>query len=288
MHRRIAALLLLLGLLVCLPVAASPALWVVRGEQGTIYLFGTVHLMPSDSNWSSPELDQALKDSNRLSIELVDDDPANMQAQVLKYGLSTGSTLSSKLSLKDRDRLAKAAVAAGVPGGVNTLDRMRPWLAAVTLSVAPLVQAGLDPALGVDRTLRKRMEAAGKPVDGLESAEMQLRLFADLPEKLQLDFLRQTFDDVDQGPAKLRELIDAWRRGDVDTIARIEDEDILTQSPELYQAVLVKRNQAWAQTLAARLREPGVTFVAVGAGHLAGPDSVQKQLEKLGFTATRL
>lgn len=278
----------LLCFFMCGSVAARPALWVVHGEQGTIYLFGTVHLMPSDANWGSPELDKALEASQRLSLELVDDDAANMQAQVLKYGMDPTRTLSSKLSLRDRDRLTKAADAARVPGGINTLDRMRPWLAAVTLSIAPLVQAGMDPAHGVDKTLRRRMEAAGKPVDGLETAADQLRMLYDLPEKLQLDFLRQTFDDVDQGPKKLRELIDAWRRGDVDTIARVEDEDIRALSPQLYDALLVKRNKAWAQTLAARLREPGVTFVAVGAGHLAGPDSVQKQLEQLGYRAERV
>ncbi|TBR38787.1 TraB/GumN family protein [Dyella terrae] len=286
--RRVVAAVLLLGLLVCTPAIARPALWVVRGDLGTVYLFGTVHLMPSDANWSSPELDKALEASQRLSIELIDDDAANMQAQVLKYGFSADGTLSSKLSLRDRDRLAKAADAARVPGGIATLDHMRPWLAAVTLSIAPLVQAGMDPALGVDRTLRKRMEAAGKPVDGLESAEQQLSMFANLSETLQLDFLRQTFDEVDQGPKKLRELIDAWRRGDVDTIAKIEDEDIRALSPELYEALLVNRNKAWAKTLATRLHEPGVSFVAVGAGHLAGPESVQKQLEKLGFTVQRL
>lgn len=285
--RRLAALLVLL-LLASPIVQADPALWVVRHDGATVYLFGTVHLMPSDANWSTPALDKALAESQRLSIELTDDDSANMQAQVLKYGLNPSKPLSQLLSMRDRDRLKRAADTARIPGGIDTLQIMRPWLAAVTLSVTPLVQAGLDPKLGVDKTLRKRMEDAGKPVDGLESAEQQLRMLADLPESLQLDFLRQSMDDIDQGPKKLRELIDAWRRGDVDTIARVEDEDIRQLSPELYDAMIVRRNKAWAQTLAERLKQPGTSFVAVGAGHLAGPDSLQKQLQDMGFTVTRL
>lgn len=285
--RRFAALLVVL-LLSSPIVQADPALWVVRHDGATVYLFGTVHLMPSDANWSTPALDKALAASQRLSIELIDDDSANMQAQVLKYGLNPSKPLSQLLSMRDRDRLKRAADTARIPGGIDTLQIMRPWLAAVTLSVAPLVQAGLDPKLGVDKTLRKRMEEAGKPVDGLESAEQQLRMLADLPESLQLDFLRQSMDDIDQGPKKLRELIDAWRRGDVDTIARVEDEDIRQLSPELYDAMIVRRNRAWAQTLAERLKQPGTSFVAVGAGHLAGPDSLQKQLQGMGFTVTRL
>jgi len=286
LFRRICALCAL-SLLLAAPVVARPGLWVAKNDHATVYLFGTVHLLPSDANWSSPELDKALEASQRLSVELVDDDQANMQALVMKYGLDVAHPLSDKLTLHDRSRLERAAADANLPGGVAMLQPMRPWLAAITLAVTPLVKAGMDPALGVDKLLRARMEKAGKPVDGLETAELQLRMLADMPEAMQIDFLRQTFNDIAEGPAKLRDLIDAWRNGDTDTIARIEDEDLRQASPALYQRMLVKRNQAWAKTIAERMQQPGVSFVAVGAGHLAGPDSVQKQLEKLGIAVQR-
>ena len=276
-----------LGLLVAAPIRATPALWVARKDQATVYLFGTVHLLPSDTNWSSKELDRALDASGTLLIELVDDNPANMQGLVLKYGLDPAHPLSAKLSPRDRNRLERAATEAELPGGAATLQSMRPWLAAVTLAMTPLIRAGMDPAQGVDRTLRTRMEKAGKAVEGLETAEQQLRMLADMPEDMQLAFLRQSLDEVAQGPARLRELIDAWRRRDTDTIARIEDEDLRKDSPELYDRMLVHRNQAWAKAIAERMRQPGIVFVAVGAGHLAGPDSLQKQLEKLGIEVKR-
>jgi uncharacterized protein YbaP (TraB family) len=284
--RRLRALFALC-LLLAAPAFADPALWIARKDQATVYLFGTVHLLPSDTHWSSKALDQALDASGTLLIELTDDNPANMQALVLKYGLDPGHPLSSKLSPRDRGRLERAATEAELPGGAATLQPMRPWLAAVTLAMTPLVRAGMDPAQGVDRLLRKRMEQAGKPVEGLETAEQQLRMLADMPERMQIDFLRQSLDEVAQGPARLRDLIDAWRRGDTDTIARIEDEDLRKDSPELYDRMLVKRNQAWAKTIAERMRHPGTTFVAVGAGHLAGPDSLQEQLRKLGVEVER-
>ncbi|WNL47447.1 TraB/GumN family protein [Dyella sp. BiH032] len=284
--RRICALLVL-SLLLAAPAFATPALWVARKDQATVYLFGTVHLLPSDTNWSSQALDRALEASGTLLIELVDDNPANMQALVLKYGLDPAHPLSAKLSPRDRNRLERAANEAELPGGAATLQPMRPWLAAVTLAMTPLVRAGMDPAQGVDRTLRARMEKAGKAVQGLETAEQQLRMLADMPESMQLSFLRQSLDEVAEGPARLRELIDAWRRGDTDTIARIEDEDLRKDTPELYDRMLVQRNQAWAKAIAERMHQPGTTFVAVGAGHLAGPDSLQKQLEKLGVEVKR-
>jgi len=36
------------------------------------------------------------------------------------------------------------------------------------------------------------------------------------------------------------------------------------------------------------MAKPGTVFVAVGAGHLAGPDSVQAQLARLGVKAQRI
>ncbi|MFC5741866.1 TraB/GumN family protein [Dyella tabacisoli] len=279
---------LLLTLAIITPAVAHPALWIAKNEHATVYLFGTVHLLPSETDWSSPQLDEALKHSQRLSIELVDDDVATMQALVLKFGLDMAHPLSSKLSAADQEKLQQAAATAQLPGGVSTLQPMRPWLAALTLAMAPLVQAGLNPDLGVDKLLKDRMQKAGKPVDGLETAEQQIGLLAHMSEPMQLDFLRQTFSDVAEGPAKLRELIDAWKNGDVAAIAGLADNELRQQSPALYQRLIVARNKAWAKIIAERMQQPGVSFVAVGAGHLAGPDSLQTQLEAQGITTTLL
>lgn len=279
---------LVLNLLLVAAAFAQPGLWVVKQGEATIYLFGTVHLLPSDTNWSSPALDKALADSQRLSIEIVDDDSPSMQALVMQHGVDFSHPLSTKLDDRDMHRLEKAATDAKVPGGLAALQPMRPWLAALTLTVAPLVQAGMDPSQGVDKQLKARMQQAGKPVDGLETSEKQILMLADLPEAMQLDFLRQSFKEVADGPAKLRELVDAWRRGDTDAIAKVEDEDLRKESPMLYQRLIVERNEAWARTIAERLKQPGVSFIAVGAGHLAGPDSVQAQLRKLGVESSRI
>ncbi|MGC1550443.1 MAG: TraB/GumN family protein, partial [Rhodanobacter sp.] len=248
-------------LLLSVPVLtlAHPALWAAKNGQATVYLFGTVHLLPQDANWSTPQIDTALQQSSRLSIELIDDDATTMQALVLKYGIDLDHPLSSLLDASDQTKLQQAAEAAKLPGGAAMLQPMRPWLAGLTLTIAPLMQAGLDPKLGVDKILKARMLAAGKPVDGLETSEQQIRMLADMPVAMQLDFLRQALTDVASGPAKIRELIDAWKNGDVDTIASIENTDLRQQSPALYQQLIVQRNQAWAKTIAARMQQPGVS-----------------------------
>jgi uncharacterized protein YbaP (TraB family) len=281
---------LLFCLVLLLPAAAiaRPALWAVKDADTTIYLFGTVHLLPNDADWHDATLDRAVADSQALYIELTDDDPGNMMALVLRYGLDAAHPLSSQLDADEQQRLRTVATEAGVPGGMQALNVMRPWLAALTLTTAPLLKAGLDPEHGVDKQLKAQMSAAGKQVFGLETAEQQMRFLADMPQEVQLDFLRSAMRDADKGPTQLPRLIDAWKDGDVATIARLEDEDMRQTAPELYQRLLVQRNEAWATKIAALLQQPGTVFIAVGAAHLAGPDSVQAQLHKLGIEAPRL
>jgi uncharacterized protein YbaP (TraB family) len=283
-HRRFFVALLPLLFLLCGNALAHPAMWQVKSGNSTIYLFGTVHVLPNDTDWHFPALSQALTQSQTLYLELTDDDQANMTALVMRYGLDTEHPLSTQLSDSDNAALTRAAQMAGLPGGAATLQPMKPWLAALTLTVAPLMKAGLDPAEGVDKQLKLQMTTAGKPVRGLETAEQQIQFLADMPNGLQLAFLRDTLRDADKDVAELRSLVDAWKRGDVAAIAKLENDELKTEEPALYQSLLVQRNTAWAAKIKDMLKQPGTVFVAVGAAHLAGPDSVQAQLAKLGIS----
>lgn len=280
----------LIALLLLLPALAiaDPALWVVKDANTTIYLFGTVHLLPNDSSWRSATLDKALADSRSLYIEVTDDNPENMAALVLQHGMDAAHPLNTLLSSAEMLQLGDAANKASVPGGMPLLNMMRPWLAALTIATAPLLKAGLDPEHGVDRQLKAQMTAAGKPVVGLETAEQQIRLLADMPQDTQLALLRSTLRDFDKASTQLAPLIEAWKGGDVATIARLEDEDLRQSEPALYMRLLVDRNQRWAASIRDLLaNEHGTIFIAVGAAHLAGPDSVQAQLRKLGLETER-
>lgn len=287
MNKRTRFARVLIGLALLLPAAATarPALWVVKDADTTVYLFGTVHLLPGSTAWHNPALDKALADSRTLYIELTDDDQVTMLALVMRYGMDTAHPLSSLLDDADDARLKAAAGSAGI--SLQALNVMRPWMAALTLATVPLLKARLDPEHGVDKQLKAQMSAAGKPVLGLETAAQQIHFLADMPEALQLDFLRSTMRDIDKGPAQLTQLVDAWKNGDVDAIAKLEDEELRQQNPALYETLLVARNRAWAAKIADLLHTPGTLFIAVGAGHLAGPDSVQVQLKKLGIDSAR-
>ncbi|WP_426700357.1 TraB/GumN family protein [Rhodanobacter sp. Col0626] len=281
-------LVALVLLLASVPALAKPALWVLKDADTTIYLFGTVHLLPNDTEWHYPALDKALADSRTLYLELTDDDQANMMALVLRYGVDTAHPLPTLLNHAEQLRLSNAADKAGVPGGMQALNVMRPWLAALTLATTPLLKAGLDPEHGVDKQLKAQMSGVGKQVLGLETAEQQIRFLADMPKPIELAFLRSTVRDADKGSIELTKLIDAWKDGDTATIARLEDEDMHQTEPKLYERLLVQRNRAWATKIAAMLQQPGTVFIAVGAAHLAGPDSVQAQLKQMGLPSEQV
>jgi uncharacterized protein YbaP (TraB family) len=266
---------------------AEPALWAIKDHDSTIYLFGTIHVLKPDTQWRSAKIDKALAASGDLTLEIVGaDDPNVMQPLVAKYGLDPAHPLSGKIGPDKFKQAAALAQGGGVPP--QMLEMMRPWMAAVSLSFVPVLKAGYDPNSGVERVLTREVQAAGKPEHAFETPEQQIRFFADLPPKTEADFLSSTLEDADEGVGKIDKMVAAWAAGDTAELEQEFVSEMKGEYPELYDLLIVKRNQDWAGQLKAKLAGSGVSFVAVGSGHLVGPDSVQAQLAKLGIKAERV
>jgi uncharacterized protein len=202
---------------------------------------------------------------------------------VRQLGFDQQHPLSTELPPDDLAHLDSAAKNVGIPAGEKALEPMRPWLAALALSDALLIHAGYDPDSGVERVLQQRAVAAHKSVRGFETLEQQTHFFADMSPKLQISVLEDALGDADAGPAKLDALVDAWLKGDQAGITRLIIDELKKPFPVLYRTLLVARNEAWAGAVAGMLKEPGIRFIAVGAGHLAGPDSLRAKLEQRGI-----
>ena len=290
MIRLFARLLAAIGALALVagPAAAEPALWKVQGQGGsTVYLFGTVHVLRKDTVWRSPKIDAAFARSQDLWLEITDDEPGKVQDLLESLGIDRAHPLSTKAPAKDMARLPGVAETLGAKGGEGMFEPMQPWFAALTITLAPIVAAGFDPQSGVDRTLKAQAIAAGKPLKAFETGESQLHFLADLPNAVQVEYLENALDDFDKGPAKLGAMVANWRDGDVDALAASELADMRKDQPEIYRTLLVDRNRRWAAAIVERLKQPGVSFVAVGAAHLAGPDSVLAMLAARGVTVHR-
>jgi uncharacterized protein YbaP (TraB family) len=265
---------------------SEPAIWVVKGPHATVYLFGTIHALQPDHPWQSAKIDAAIKESGTLWLEIPDvDNPSAMQPLILQLGMDPGHPLSSKLTPDQVAKLNKAA--APLPGGEALLESMKPWLAGMMLSLAPVLQAGYDPNSGVEFVLKPEFTKANKPVKGFETAEQQIHYFADMPEKAQIDFLTSELNDADSASDKFKELVAAWYAGDVTKLDDLNNADFRDKFPDLFQVLVVKRNQNFTTQIQEMLKGDGVSFVAVGAGHLVGKDGVPAMLEKQGYKVTR-
>jgi uncharacterized protein YbaP (TraB family) len=287
--RRLAAVACAFALFSSAPAWAKPALWLVRGPTARVYLFGTIHALPPGTDWHSATLDHAFGDAHDVWLEVADaGDKAAMGPLMQRFGADPGHPLTSKLTQDRIDRL-EAVLRRSTGGGEAGVDGLRPWVAALVVALAPLRAAGLNPDSGADVDLKAAAVAAGKPVHGLETAEQQLRIFADLPPRAEIALLDEALDDADAGPAKLAQMLAAWIAGDVATLARLtHEESDGPQWHDLDRAIFHDRNAAWAEQIATLLNGSGTVFIAVGAGHLVGPDNVQQMLVAKGFKVERV
>jgi len=269
------------------PQPAKPALWEVSDADTTIYLFGTIHLLPNDIQWRTARIDQAVSGSQQLVVEtIVDDkDPTKLMSAMASLAFNTPNLppLLERVPAAKRPALAAAVRKSGLPP--QALDKMETWAAAFILLGNKFRELGLSG--GVEGVLRKDFAAQGKSVGELESNLEQLSFFDKLPEPAQRNLLEGAIEESKSMTDEFGGILKAWSSGDVNGIARTFDRDLST-SPELQQALIRQRNANWSKWIEQRLAQPGAVLVAVGAGHLAGKDSVLEMLKKSGYKVRRL
>jgi hypothetical protein len=263
----------------------DPALWVVRDEDTTIYLFGTVHILKPGLGWFDEAVKDAFDKSDRLVLEMVEPSPAETQQLFSKLAIDTsGKTLRSKMTDGDRPIYEAAVGKIGLP--VAALDPLDPWAAAVTLSVVNMQKQGFDANSGVEKQLTAAANASKKPIGGVETMEYQLGIFDTIPEADQIRFLIETAKMTDDTGKMMDRMVELWGTPDPDALGQLMNEGMTSRA--LYDALLTNRNANWAKWIDAQMEKPGVTFMAVGAGHLSGPTSVQALLPAYGLTAQRV
>jgi uncharacterized protein YbaP (TraB family) len=267
---------------------AEPALWMVKGPHATVYLFGSVHVLKKDAPWRTPKIDAAIQKSGSLWLEIAElDDQKAMQALVMQLGVDPQHPLSTRLNKEELAKLDAVAKSAGLPGGEAAMEPLRPWTAAMTLSMIPMIKAGYDPSSGVELILKPEFVKAAKAVHGFETAAEQLHFLADMPERAQVDYLDSTVKDFDAAAEKFNKIVASWYAGDQEALNDEFNGEFRAKYPELYQTLIVRRNEGFTKQIAELLKGDGTSFVAVGAAHLVGPDGVPAMLEKLGFTVAR-
>lgn len=265
--------------------SGSPALWKVADEDTTIYLFGTVHALPEDVEWSTPMLENALAESDSIvtEIKMGPEIGQEMQTLVMTMGvLPKGTTLRSLLSEEQKASYEEAMGKLSVPPAA--FDQFEPWYAGMMMSMLPLLQQGYSPDAGVEKVLLTK--AGEKDQQALETIEFQISVFDELPQESQIGFLIDAANGIDEIKPMLDKMVAEWVEGDADALAKLMNEGLT--DPAVAESLLYMRNRNWADWIDTRLDIPGTVFIAVGAGHLAGDKSVQDYLAEREIETIRV
>lgn len=246
------------------PVQVGPALWVIQDSDTTIFLFGTFHALDGRSQWFTRSVRAAFDASDALILEtLVPEDPAELHAVLARNSLAGQPKVGQPVVSVSR-----------APGFVAEAGQAMSAGRAIGMSVEH----------GADAVLRRAADASGKPVEGLESFEFQLRMFGSLPAAPTTAAARPSKSNLG---GLMGGMQSAWNRGDNEGFAAILG-NVRAQSPQAYKTLFADRNANWAGWIANRMSQPGTVFVAVGTGHLVGPDSVQQHLAARGIPSARI
>ena len=282
----LAALALAFSPVAALDAAAqvdAPALWKVAGPKGSVFLFGSFHLLPADVKWRTPAVESALSQAAVVVFETDfagAQEPLVSQALIAKYGfLPPGQTLRSLLPTSTNAELEKTATELEIPP--PSLAPLRPWLAALTLGVQFALSQGFDPSNGVEQQVITSAKAGGKRLGTLETNESQLRVFADLTREQEVELLTVTLRQVRETPKMLGDMLAAYRKGDLAALERTLNVGF-DDFPALRKRILKDRHDKWLPQIEKMIADGRTHMIIVGAAHLVGPDSVIAMLRAKG------
>jgi uncharacterized protein len=270
-------------------VDAPTLLWRYRNKDVTVLVGGTLHGFKASLYPLPAAFEQAFTAADTLVLEV---NVANVSPQRLfelrqKYMmLPDGQTLDEVLPKASLDQARMLVAAMGVPW--EALNRMTPAALAVEMSQALMLTQGLMPGYGFEQHFTQRAMAANKAIAELETIEFQFELLGRMPIDLQTEDSEVALNEAKETIAKM---VDAWYEADLgELLALINQES--RKSPALnafYKQLLGERNHGMAEKVAGYLNGgKGTYFVLVGAGHLAGEDSVIALLRGQGFAGVQL
>lgn len=249
---------------------ARPPMWRVSDGDTTIYLLGSMHLLPPRTDWRDAAVERAIGKADTLVLESDPNAKDDFAAIAKAPGLRP---LTERLGPERREALDQAIARTGQPA--DAFDGYKDWAAAVMLGTGDALDAGATAKDGVDAVLWAAF--ASKHREALEQPGAQVRALDILPPQLQHRMLDESLD----GP-RYESVLDAWEQGDLAAL------DKASASKELRPFLVTAANRRWAAWIANQMGPKATLLVAVGAGHLVGKDSIVELLTAKGFKVERI
>lgn len=274
-------------LLIGLVASAETSVWKVSSDTSELYLGGTFHLLKPSDFPLPEEFDQAYQDSDDLVFETdigAMQDPS-VQQLIMSKGMLQGKTLADVLSAETYQRLSQACANIGLP--IDALSGFKPSIVILTIAVTEMQKLGLTQE-GVDMHFYKRGQEDGKGIYYLEEVEEQIDFICAMGEGNEDEFVAKSLGELDQMQGELEKLVTLWRSGDSEGLNEFTNQAMKEEYPDVYQSLIVDRNNAWVPLVKALLESEEKEFVLVGAAHMVGETGLLLQLEQLGYQVEQL
>lgn len=268
-------------------VSAAPAMWKISDADSSVWLFGSVHLLPVGVPWQSGYLEKVIAKVDRVYFEADVSVEAQMAIMPLSFELGfmrDGRLLNDVIGTDLTDRLRVAAEVYDIP--MPMLLTMQPWMAANTLSVGVLAATGYDPARGVEQVLTEKIPP--ERTGFLETAEEQLRMLGGGEMHEQIAMLEATLDTLDDMVADIDTMVEAWVAGEPEALGEIFMDQMGGYDSGMVERLIDERNHNWVDKIEGMLETNETALLVVGAAHLVEDVSVVRLLEARGFTAERV
>lgn len=269
--------------------AAHPVtLWKVQGNNNSIYLLGSIHMLRAEDHPLPTVIETAYADADILIMEIDLDDldaVASQTAFVAAGVIQDQTTLRDLMGDDLYDQASEAAAAIDIP--LDMLDKTEPWYAAITIQIMALHRIGFNPALGVEMHLMAKAVADGKPIQGLETVAEQIAFLDGLSLAAQRNLLLTTLSEGAEIGELMNELILAWRHGDIDYLESSLLESF-AEHEELHKVLVTDRNRRWTAHIHTLLDDDDDYLVIVGALHLIGAGGVPGLLARQGIRIQQL
>lgn len=260
-------------------------LWEISGPgiKQPSYLYGTIHMIPSDDYFLPKGTLSAIEASQNMVFEIDMKDMSDVSAlfgMMGKIFMKDGVTLKTLLTTEEYQLVENHFKDMGLP--IFFLERIKPMF------LSAFATSDMNPNSLKDGSIKSYEMAfyeisqdRNMTTGGLETIDFQVSVFDSIPYKEQAKMLVESLKTLDEDNGELDKLVSLYKAQDIDAMVNTMSSENSELAP--YEDILLNgRNKTWIPQIIQQAKLQ-TTFFAVGAGHLAGSNGVIHLLRKEGY-----
>ena len=264
-------------------VSSNTLLWRISGNNLSkpSYLFGTIHLLCANDIELSETLKTAIKETDKVYLELDMDNLFEMMQAVQKMKMRNDTTLSDLLSESDYKKVKAFFTSKSSMIPFSILETYKPMLAA---SMIMQTSTDCDNAISMEQIIMQQAKQDRKEIKGMETMTYQLSIFDSIPYEVQakqlLAFITEN-DTEDKASKEYEEMASAYRNQELSKLEMLINKEEFGVG-NFADLLLYNRNRNWVVSMG-KIFSANSAVIAVGAGHLPGEKGVINLLRKAGY-----